>query len=248
MRKLIFIAHRGAPLPSRRENSLQAFERAAASGRFAYIELDVRRTRTDDDGNRVPIVAHDATTDALYEQQRIPKYQRTHQGVELVSLTYEMLRADSLDVATLADTLRILNGHPVLLEVKTIEALPQALEVIHDFVNQVSSKWRFENFVISSFDWDILYKTKELVPDMAVSLLYGVKNLPRLPFKHIEALEVRSVHMSKWVAWFMAPYLKFRKVSARYVFTLNKAWQVKLFRYLGVNGVTTDSITLPEEF
>lgn len=248
MKNFTFIAHRGASKPTRRENSVPAFERAVGSGRFGYIELDVRRTRTDDDGERVPIVAHDALTDRLYDLQRIPKYQRTHQGVRISSLSYNMLRSDSLEIATLREALRALNGHKVVLEIKDIAALADTLEVIDDVVAQVSNKWKYENIVISSFDWSILYKTREINPEIKIGFLYGFRNLPRPPFRHIKKLDATFVHMNKWLSPILSPYLAWRGVLSRYIYTVKSGFEVRLFSLFGVNGFTTDSITLPDEF
>jgi len=248
VKKPIFIAHRGAPSPSRRENSIAAFERASDTGRFAYIEFDVRRTRSDDEGQRIPIVAHDATTDRLYDLQRIPMYKRSHQGVELASLTHAMLRADSLEVATMADVLRLLNGHPINIEIKDLTALPEVLDVITDFVNQSSSKWKIEHFVISSFDWQVLTKAKQLSPELKVALLYSVKNLPAIPFGLYEELDAEFIHISRWLAPFLAPLCVLFGIRNRYVFTVKSKFAVRFLQLFGVNGFTTNSINLPEKF
>jgi len=248
MKNMVFLAHRGAPRPSRRENSIAAFERAVSSQRFSYIEMDVRRTRTDDSGQRVPIVAHDGLTDKLYDLQRVPKYQRTYQGVQISSLTYEMLRADTLEVPTLKEALRTLNGHLVNLEIKEMAALEQTLEVIDDLVAQVSSKWSYDNFVISSFNWEILSRVREVAPNINVALLYGFRSLPRLPYSQAKKLDVKFVHMNKWLAPFLSPYLAWRGILMRYAFTVNNRFEIRLLSLLGINGITTDSITLPESF
>lgn len=246
MSKTIFIAHRGAPSPQRRENSEAAFERAVSSGRFEYIEMDVQRTRTDDEGNREPVIAHDPTLDTLYEQQRIPKGERKFEGVSLSSLSYEMIRGESLDVITLRQALRITNGHKVNLEIKDEFAVSQTVEVVEDVIAQTSSKWKQEHFLISSFNWEILSEVRNLMPDVEIALLYGFRNLPRLPFSNAKEVGATTVHMNKWLAPVLAPYFAFRGIKNRYVYTVNNPLAVRFLRLLGVNGFTTDSVTLPD--
>jgi len=248
MNKPIFIAHRGAFDPARRENSLAAFERAKETGRFAYVEIDVRRTRSDDDGQRIPIIAHDATTNRLYDLQRIPMYKRTHNGVEISSLTYTMLKADSLEISTLAEVLRVLDGHPVNIEVKDLSALPEILDVMHDFIKQTSSRWEVSHFVISSFDWEVLRKARQLLPGVRLALLYGVESLPRSPFKIYREVNADFIHMSRWLAPFLAPLCALAGIKDRYVYTVNSKFLVIFLTCFGVNGFTTNSISLPDKF
>jgi glycerophosphoryl diester phosphodiesterase len=248
MGKLIFIAHRGAPVPARRENSIAALQRAVSSQRFAYVEIDIQRTRTDDDGLRVPILAHHSTIDALYDLQRIPKNQRTHQGVELSSLTYNMLKDASLEITTLSEAIEVLKGQHINLEIKDISALPQTLAIINEAINLDSVNWQLNHFVLSSFNWDILYKAKEMDSNINVALLYGVHNIPTISFKHIYKLEPRFIIIQKWIAPIISPWLALRGYKHRYVYTVNNKLEIYWLRLFGVNGFITDSVSLPEKF
>ena len=61
-------------------------------------------------------------------------------------------------------------------------------------------------------------------------------------------LKADFIHMNKWLAPFLSPYLAWRGVLLRYVFSVNSRFEVRLFSLFGVNGFTTDTITLPDKF
>jgi len=244
---IIFIAHRGAPRQGRRENTIAAFQRAAESGRFAWIEMDVRRTRTDENLKTEAIIAHHPSTDQVYDLQRRPKSKRKYAGLALSSLTKEMLRNDDIDIPTLAEVLREVNPHPLNLNLKNMESVTPTLEVLRSLVERSSNPWSWEHFVVSAHHWPILDRLKEMEPRLPLGLLYGYGNFFNNPFKAAYRLQIRFVSVHHSLAWFMGPLLTFFGVNHRYVYTVNYAWQVKILRLFAINGFTTDSVTLPEQ-
>ena len=247
MGKTIFIAHRGAWLPGRRENSVKAISRAAESGRFSYIEMDVRRTRSNDEVTQTPIIIHDETLDRLYEQNRVPKSKRRRLGQSVYGLTIDIIRSEEVEVATLAEALRAAQGHPVILDIKSRKAVDPTLEVLHDII-QKYAEWSWEKIVITSFDWDILYECKQKAPSVGLAMLYGIKQFPRSFGRHYHVLDARWISFNKWIAPIGSLLAIAFKVSNRHVYTINKPSTVRWMRLLGIKGIITDAITMPDMF
>lgn len=247
MKQPVFIAHRGAFLPGRRENTAAAIERAVKTGRFAYIEIDVRRTRSDEKGSQTPIILHDRTLDRLYEQYKVPLQKRHRVGQPVYNLTLETIRAEAIEVTTLAEALRAANGQPVNLEIKSSKTVDAALEVINDMISKYS-EWSYEKIVISSFNWKILEEVKRREPELGIAMLYGWRNIPRSFARTYKELGARWIMFDKWLGLFLSPLSSLMKVPNRYVHTVNTEFEVKLYRLLGVTGFTTDVLTLPDKF
>jgi len=247
MKQPIFVAHRGAWKTGRRENTSGAIERAANSGRFSYIEVDVRRSRSDDSANQTPILVHDPTLDRLYELYNIPKSKRHRLGQPIYGLTLDIIRSEEIELTTLVEGLRVANGHPINIEIKSAESLDSTLEVIRDVIKKYS-EWTWEKIVFSSFDWDILYDIKEKAPEAGITLIYGWRSLPRSFGRTYHSLGARWIMFNKWLAPVLSPLAKLYGIQHRGVYTVNSKLEVRILQLFGVSSFTTDSITLPDEF
>lgn len=247
MKKPLFIAHRGAWDPQRRENTAAAVERAAASGRFAYIELDVRRTRADDNALQTPILLHDETLDRLYDLYRIPKSKQHRRGQAVYGLTLDIIRGEEVDISTLQEAMRAANGHPLNLEIKSDQAIEPVLEVLSDMIDKYK-EWDWEKIVISSFDWEILYQVRERIPEVGIAMLYGIKNVPKSFGRHYHTLDARWIKFNKWLTPLCVPLAMAFGIKDRHVYTVNSVLTVQFLRLFGVVGFTTDKITLPDKF
>lgn len=246
MKQPIFIAHRGAYQKGRRENTVPAIERSAKSGRFAYIELDVRRTRSDDEGKQTSVVFHDETLDRLYEKYRIPKIKRHRLGQTINNLTIDIIRSEEIDIATLAEAMRAANGHPLNLELKSEEAMEPMLETINDLIKKYP-EWKKEKIVISSKIWPLLYEVKRRDSELGIAMIYTFKHLPRAYGRTHHELGARWVSINKWLAYFLAPFAKIFDVPVVGAYTVNTNLEVFLLRILGVQIFFTDYVTLPKE-
>ena len=247
MKQPIFIAHRGAWKTGRRENTAGAIERAAASGRFAYIEFDVRRTRSDDDAVQTPILIHDPTLDRLYELYNIPKSKRHRLGQPVHSLTLDIIRSEEIEVSTLAEAMRAAKGHPINMEIKSQEAVEPILEVVGDIIDKYD-EWSWEKIVFQSFDWDALFDIKEKAPEAGISMLYGWRTLPRSFGRTYHTLGARWIKFNKWLAPLFSPLAKLYGIPHVAVYTVNSKFGVMFLRLFGVKTFTTDAIKLPDDF
>ncbi len=247
MKKPVFIAHRASWKPGRRENTQAAIERAANSGRFAYIEIDVRRTRSSDDGTQTPIVIHDETLDRLYKQYKIPKSKQHRIGQNVRGLSIDIIRSEEIEVLTLADALRSLNGHPVNIELKDPDCLDATLEIINDVIAKYP-QWSHEKIVVSSFDWDMLKEIKQREPNLGLAMAFEPKHLLSNFGRTYNSLGCRWIGFSKWLIAIMGPWAKMAGVPNRYCFTLNSKIGINIARKFAVNGIFTDVVTMPEQF
>lgn len=136
-------AHRGSFGGSVRENSLEAFENAAASG--YGIELDVRLSA---DGQAV--VYHDPTLARLFGE-----------NTPVSSLNSEELQRN-YDIPTLANALEVIDGRvPLIVELKCdgadLSICPIAMEILNDYEGA---------FAIQSFNPKVLCWMKKHYPDV----------------------------------------------------------------------------------
>lgn len=247
MKQPIFVAHRGAWQTGRRENTASAIERAAASGRFAYIEIDVRRSRSDDSATQTPILIHDPTLDRLYELYKIPKSKRHRVGQPIHGLTIDIIRAEEIEVSTLAEGMRAANGHPINVELKAREAVEPTLEIITDMITKYE-EWTWEKIVFSSFDWDILSDLKEKAPEAGLAMLYGWRSLPRSFGRTYHTLGARWISFNKWLAPVFSPLAAIYGIHHRFAYSINSPMGVRVLQLFGIETVFTDSITLPDVF
>lgn len=247
MKQPIFIAHRGAWLAGRRENTTGAIERATKSGRFAYIEFDVRRSRSDDLARQTPILMHDKTLDRLYDLYKIPKSKRHREGQLISGLTIDIIRAEEIEVATLADAMRAANGHPINIELKTFHAIESVLEVVGDMIKKYD-EWSWEKVVFSSFKRSHLYEVKQKAPEASLAMLYGFKNLRHSFGRDYHTLGARWIGFNKWLAPFLSPLAALLNVKHRAAYAVNNKLSVRLLSLLGVEIFFTDSISLPDTF
>ena len=247
MKQPIFVAHRGAWQTGRRENTAGAIERAAASGRFTYIEMDVRRSRSDDSATQTPILIHDATLDRLYELYKIPKSKRHRVGQPVYGLTIDVIRGEEIEISTLAEGMRAANGHPINIELKSAEGVESTLQVVNDMITKYE-EWTWEKIVFSSFDWDILFDLKEKAPEAGIGMIYGWRSLPRSFGRTYHSLGARWITFNKWLAPVLSPLAMVYGIPHRACYTVNSKLGVKLLQLFGVGSFTTDSITLPDAF
>ncbi len=247
MKQPIFVAHRGAWSTGRRENTVGAIERAANSGRFAYIEIDVRRSRSDDAAKQTPLIIHDATLDRLYELYNIPKSKRHRVGQPVSGLTIDIIRGEEIEVATLAEGMRAANGHPLNIELKAIEAVDATLEVVSDMIAKYD-EWSWEKIVFSSFNWDILFDLKEKAPEAGLAMVYGFRSLPKSFGRTYHSLGARWIGFNKWLVPIMSPLAALFNIPNRSVYTVNSKFEIKFLQLFGIRSFATDSIKLPDDF
>ena len=163
----LFIAHRGysACFP---ENTLAAFEGAVDAG-AQMIELDVNLTQ-----DRQLVVIHDDTVD------------RTTNGTGAVN-TLTLKQLSRLDAGswfdprfhverlpTLAQVLDALKGRLLInIEIKpgSFEQAESATAVERQVAELVRAKNMYQDVLVSSFEWRMLKKLRQIEPRIALGLL-----------------------------------------------------------------------------
>ena len=156
MNKILKIAHRGASAYEP-ENTLISFQKAIdlkADG----IELDVHLSS---DG--VIVVIHDETID------------RTTNGkgeVNTMSLKeLKSYRINSLqEIPTLIEVFDLVNKHCFInIELKGLGTAKPVVDLIHFYIKE--KRWHYHDFLISSFDWNMLEETQFLDPKIRIGVL-----------------------------------------------------------------------------
>jgi len=154
---MLKIAHRGAKAYEP-ENTLQAFQKALDLNSDG-IELDVHLSS---DGYL--IVIHDETID------------RTTNGKGLVNdFTLAELKSFLIDgkkyqIPTLNEVFDLVNKKCFInIELKGLETAPKVVALIEEYISE--KNWKYENFIISSFDWNMLTETSNLNPNIPIGVL-----------------------------------------------------------------------------
>jgi len=217
------IGHRGAA-GHEPENTLRGFEAAVGLG-ADLVELDVHLCASGE-----LVVIHDETVD------------RTTDGSgEVAGLTLSELR--SLDagkgerIPTLGEVFSTLRGRVgVNIELKGAGTA----EPVHDFLKHqfAGATWRVDDVLVTSFDWDMLGRMRELSDEIRVGpLVY-------------EDMKEALVVSSELGAHSVNPYHK--RIDADYVadahvgglrvypWTVNEPMDIRRVVELGVDGVISD--------
>lgn len=153
---MLKIAHRGAKAYEP-ENTLKAFQKALDLNSDG-IELDVHLSS---DGYL--IVIHDETID------------RTTNGKGLVNdFTLAELKSFLIDgkyqIPTLNEVFDLVNKKCFInIELKGLGTPPKVVSLIEEYSSE--KDWKYENFIISSFDWNMLTETSNLNPNIPIGVL-----------------------------------------------------------------------------
>lgn len=153
---MLKIAHRGAK-GYEPENTLIAFQKAIDLG-CDGIELDVHLS-----SDFEIIVIHDETID------------RTTNGKGLVNqmklLDLKSFFIDNkYEIPILKEVFDLVN-HKILIniELKSYETTDKVVELIEKYVRE--KNWKYENFIVSSFDWNALQQVRFLNDKIQIGVL-----------------------------------------------------------------------------
>ena len=153
---MLKIAHRGAK-GYEPENTLIAFQKAIDLG-CDGIELDVHLSSDSE-----IIVIHDETID------------RTTNGKGLVNqmklLDLKSFFIDNkYEIPILKEVFDLVN-HKILIniELKSYETTDKVVELIEKYVRE--KNWKYENFIVSSFDWNALQQVRFLNDKIQIGVL-----------------------------------------------------------------------------
>ena len=174
---MLKIAHRGAK-GYEPENTLKSFQKALdlkADG----IELDVHLSS---DGHI--IVIHDETID------------RTTNGKGLVNtFSLSELKAFLIDgeyqIPTLNEVFDLVDKKCLInIELKGLGTASKVVALIEEYIAE--KNWNYEDFIVSSFDWDLLQETSNLNSNILIGVLTEEDLAKALAFA--EVIKARAIN------------------------------------------------------
>ncbi|KAF2339860.1 glycerophosphodiester phosphodiesterase [Flavobacterium tistrianum] len=153
---MLKIGHRGAKAYEP-ENTLQAFKKALDLNSDG-IELDVHLSS---DGHL--IVIHDETIDRTTNRKgRVNDFTSAELKSFLIDGKYQI--PTLIEVFDLVDKKCLIN-----IELKGLGTAPKVVALIEEYIS--ARNWKYENFIISSFDWNMLEETSKLNSNIPIGVL-----------------------------------------------------------------------------
>jgi glycerophosphoryl diester phosphodiesterase len=128
------------------------------------------------------------------------------------------------------------------LEIKSFGAAPRGIELQVLFV--LSHFDYLDRTVISSFDYRCLARFRELAPEAALAVIYGV-GVKDDPFATARQIGAVSVHVQRELASRDFLARAWNEGLNVYVWTVNEVRDMEAFAALGVEGLISD---FPERF
>jgi glycerophosphoryl diester phosphodiesterase len=221
--QMLKIAHRGAKAYEP-ENTLKAFQKALdlnADG----IELDVHLSS---DGH--VIVIHDETIDKMTNGKG---FVNTLSLPELKSF----LINGQYEIPTLKEVFDLVNKKCLInVELKNAAALTKVVALIDEYVS--AKNWKYEHFIVSSFDWNALQEVHNLdskIPigvltetdlDLALAFAETIKAKAIHPYYHL--LNEENVQEIQKKGFLVLPW------------TVNIEEDIQKIKNYNVNGIITD--------
>lgn len=223
VKRMLKIAHRGAKGYTP-ENTLAAFQKALdmdADG----IELDVHMSA---DGKI--IVIHDETVN------------RTSNGIGFVTdFTVQQLKAFRIDgihqIPELSEVFELVNRRCLInIELKSATATQPVCSLIEKYVSE--KNWKYDSFLVSSFDWTALQKIKSLDPKIQLGVL-AATNL-ELAIAFAKFIKAETIH--PYFHLLNAENTKLMQEEGFEVFTwtVNEMEDIARMKSFNVDGIISD--------
>ena len=221
-RKLFCYGHRGA-CGHEPENTLRSVRKALELGADG-VEVDVHFV----DGQLM--VIHDDTLE------------RTTNGHgPVVGKTFAELRA--LDaglgeqIPTLAEVIGAIQRNALInVELKGPATATSVVKLIDEYVRELG--WRYEDFLLSSFDHERIRKVRQLNPEIRIAPL--IDKLPHQLAEFAQRLSAWSVNCSKRCVTESLIQDAHSRGLEVFVYTVNDARDIARVKSLGVDGVFSD--------
>jgi glycerophosphoryl diester phosphodiesterase len=174
---MLKIAHRGAK-GYEPENTLRSFQKALdlnADG----IELDVHLSS---DGHI--IVIHDETIDRTTNGKgSVNAFSLSELKTFLIDGTYQI--PTLIEVFDLVDKKSLIN-----IELKGLGTAGKVVDLIEEYISD--KNWNYKNFIVSSFDWDLLQETSSLNSNILIGVLTEEDLDKALAFA--ESIKAHAIH------------------------------------------------------
>ncbi|WP_406845053.1 glycerophosphodiester phosphodiesterase [Flavobacterium soyae] len=221
---MLKIAHRGAKAYEP-ENTLQAFQKALDLNSDG-IELDVHLSL---DGHI--IVIHDETID------------RTTNGKGLINdFTLAELKSFLIDekyqIPTLNEVFDLVDKKCLInIELKGLGTANKVVSLIEEYISEKG--WKYEHFIISSFDWNMLEETSSLNPnipigvlteeDINIALAFAKKIKAKAIHPDFQLLNKENVHQMQEKGFLVLPW------------TVNSEEEIQKVKSHNVDGIISDN-------
>jgi glycerophosphoryl diester phosphodiesterase len=223
MVKTLKIGHRGAK-GLLAENTLASFEKALSLG-VDGVELDVHRCASGE-----LVVIHDETVD-----------ETTNGSGYITTFTLQMLQTLKIEknhkIPTLREILDSINKRCfVNIELKGKNTAEATVEIIEEYI--LTKNWKYENFIVSSFDFNSLNEVRSLNTKILIGVIAEADIEQALAVA--KYLEVYSIHPYFELLTIENCYQMKQKGYKVIPWTVNERSDIEKMKSFGVSGIITD--------
>jgi glycerophosphoryl diester phosphodiesterase len=223
MNKILKIGHRGAK-GYEPENTLIAFEKAIELG-VDGIELDVHLSSDNE-----LIVIHDETIDRTANGKG---FVNQFSLKELKSFRIE----NTQEIPTLIEVFDLVNQRCFMnIELKGIGTAKPVIELIHRYISE--KNWHSNNFLISSFDWNMLEEIHLFDSEIRIGVLTEESISAALAFA--KKIKASSVHPDYELLSKENVALLQENGFEVYPWTVNSKAAIQKIKSFNVNGIISD--------
>ena len=217
MNKILKIGHRGAK-GYVAENTLASFQKAIDL-KVDGIELDVCLCKSGE-----VVVIHDETIDRTTSRKGFVK-------------DFSSTELEALGIPTLSSVFELVNRRCFInIELKSFETADKVVEIIEQYVSE--KHWKYDNFIVSSFDWNALQQVHFLNDKIQIGVLTNTDLDLAIAFaKFIKAYSVHPYYhllTAENVAKMQSKNFKI------YPWTVNELEDIIFVKSLNVDGIITD--------
>ena len=223
MNRILKIGHRGAN-GYEPENTLVSFQKALDMS-VDGIELDVHLSI---DGSL--IVMHDETID------------RTTNGKGFVNkLTLKELKSfrinDSIEIPTLEEVFDLIDKKCLInIELKNHETAEKVVALIEKYINE--KKWKYADFIVSSFDWNAIQQVRFLNEKIPIGVL--TEEDLDLAFSFAKFLKAEAINPDFKL---LTPekVIEFQSKNIKvFPWTVNNLEDIQKMKTMNVDGIISD--------
>ncbi|RKN83274.1 glycerophosphodiester phosphodiesterase [Ulvibacterium marinum] len=223
MKEPLVIGHRGA-MGHETENTLASIQKALNLG-VDMIEIDVFKITSGE-----TVVFHDETVNRL-----------TNGGGNIEEYEIEELRKlivqGNHKIPLLQDVLELINNKVRLnIELKGADTADSVNAIVNHYVEQ--KEWVLDNFIISSFRWGELKRTRELNTIIPIAILTSDNPLDGLPIAkelNAEAINPNYRKLNLEIA------KEIQNAGFKvYPWTVNEPEDIARMKQIGVDGIITN--------